>query len=265
MCSSPSHNPRSRVTSALISIPGMSWSPAGNSAAASSRYPANVSWSVSENVRTPAAATASTSAAGASTPSDRVECACRSTVEGPGGTRAPSIGRGSCRRRGRVAGRSVIATEPTNPVAAVVGPWQVVTRQHAHATPAPSSRRARLSAIDRQCRPLHQRTSPGSQAPRADDHRSRTAAMVALLRGARDRSCDIGPSTGVDTCTGRSDGQRDVSCRAGAEGALSWYAGPGWTAMTTTVGLYAEVRSRTIVIAIDVPSRPAATRWTRFD
>ncbi len=55
-----------------------------------------------------------TSAAGSKTPSDRVEWACRSTVEGPGGTTAPSEIEGLCRRerlgRGELLMESVIAT-----------------------------------------------------------------------------------------------------------------------------------------------------------
>ena len=51
-------------------------------AAAAASTPATVSWSVSAMSPTPQAATCATSAAGSRTPSDAVECRCRSTAEG---------------------------------------------------------------------------------------------------------------------------------------------------------------------------------------
>ena len=91
MCSSPSHSPRSRVTSALISTPGIRVIPAGTARVRDDGPVAGERVVVGQaedpdagRRRRPPRAPA-----GASTPSERVVCVCRSTVDGAGGWTRP--------------------------------------------------------------------------------------------------------------------------------------------------------------------------------
>ena len=61
-----------------ISAPGTRVTPRRRAASAASAQPAVVSWSVSASTSRPASAAAATTAAGASVPSEAVECVCRS-------------------------------------------------------------------------------------------------------------------------------------------------------------------------------------------